>query len=1566
VNIIRKTKNFFGLGWLILFLALVWAGNASAEWTPNDDGEMVWWEPPVTFESMRIAPLNVDTLQENQGEINAEIIFAMDTSGSMSDEFDVLCNRITEIINGVANAGINIGSHIYGIRYNRNCTENTVYNVVVNNGATPTVNHSEDWGPAIVDLSEHYSWPSGHVRIVIPMSDESAQNGGSWDSADEQAANDAIDAAVNNSVLIIPVLCSGYNQGMLTAAQRMAQTTHGRYFTSTSPVNDLVDGIVNAIKDAIGSIEITGIYPYPYIDDAWEDPENTTVYKLSGDIVQLVCQINNNSDKDVTAKLTFEYPDNWNLSEVNNSTFLAIRKRDSMENVEENIDGTYIDDSENGRVSISNIFVPAKSGNQTGRSEDYLIKLRIPTNNAAPDSPELSFKVEWDNTNDPNGQRFETSEKKLNTVAVTKKNKRFIMTNRVQLYERYADGFGPSSTERANVNRILGNLYRLASQQKAYIFYVDRWDIFDDFSTKNPAGNPIAYWDREEYYGCSGSGTSYACTEYSSMNENDLNVVATAIDDYIHYWADQTGGKSNPHWLLIVGDDKVIPFYRATDPTPAPSWTESDSEAYDASEHTEEMAEENWIFTESLYQDTDGSGWGVGKVDFMYTGRLVSDSAANLNSMIETYIRILKDSNSISSEGVTLTSGTDSRCWWIDTFRTTMREAEPYFTNAGYSITCQNDGTCGNDCKSGTWSEGCLYGCEKVTTGNDCTGDTWNFDDLVLSVINAYNDHGLPRSTNNFSGTDFIFCPINSPTFHLFTCLCGLVDGNDSSLMTYSLLNSQFSTVLAATTETSIGHDSVFIKKFYEKLTGQVNEGKNWQSKTPSTIGEALNEAKRAADSDAYYDLSNFAFTLYGVPWISYEPTSSSKMSVSTLEISELNERPLISSLGTPFELQKDVNIDIADDEYRVTEAYGFQFIEIEDFSKYTHDQKIIFPFKRVEIDLPLDTIVTSVSIAGLDSVALGPVNLPVFNEVAPPKHDPIYSETPASYGFVDLINNPIWFVNIGPLTKSVVVNVVPITFDASTKDTTLYKNVILTVNYETNQKGILVSASTDKPSYNTGDQVIAEVKIENTSSEAAQFSVCGKISTVLGNEIGVQNGATTINAGELGDVYLNFGTISTVGSYFLEIEAYGSNGKIGAIQTQFSVSSGKITDFTVPESTAPDETANFAISFNNSGGETLKGTFKTILYKNSQFIGETNPVVIEIPSGQTETANFQWNVPDDFCGEYLALASVVFPDGSDSMSKDFYITSNNLPIADGGPDKKVEVDVGCMGTVTLDGSGSSDPEGNPLIYTWTWNGSSANGVSPTIQLPLGTTTITLVVNNGTEDSEPDKVDITVKDTIPPATQIISPVSNGALQDGVILTADASDVCDVTKVYFYVREADGGSGSPIGYEDLSGAYNGTSWECNFDTNTPLTPDGYYVILTKAVDTNGNEGWSTPVPVSIRNWAVIELLPNTANNKAGRTMPVKFALRIAAAVDPAQPFVYNQELEIRIYDASAPDTILQTSLYGGDSSTDYRIDTAGELYITNFKTSKTPADYVVEIWRMSKNFLVGSFTFETVK
>ncbi len=75
--------------------------------------------------------------------------------------------------------------------------------------------------------------------------------------------------------------------------------------------------------------------------------------------------------------------------------------------------------------------------------------------------------------------------------------------------------------------------------------------------------------------------------------------------------------------------------------------------------------------------------------------------------------------------------------------------------------------------------------------------------------------------------------------------------------------------------------------------------------------------------------------------------------------------------------------------------------------------------------------------------------------------------------------------------------------------------------------------------------------------------------------------------------------------------------------------------------------------------------------------------------------------------------------------------------------------------------------------------------------------------------------------------------------------------------------------------------------------------------------------------------------------------------------------YNEDLEIIIYKSSDPDTILQTS-YFGDGAADYRIINTSELYITNFKTLKQPAEYTVEVRRIDTDFLIGSFTFKTVK
>jgi hypothetical protein len=312
----------------------------------------------------------------------------------------------------------------------------------------------------------------------------------------------------------------------------------------------------------------------------------------------------------------------------------------------------------------------------------------------------------------------------------------------------------------------------------------------------------------------------------------------------------------------------------------------------------------------------------------------------------------------------------------------------------------------------------------------------------------------------------------------------------------------------------------------------------------------------------------------------------------------------------------------------------------------------------------------------------------------------------------------------------------------------------------------------------------------------------------------------------------------------------------------------------------------------------------------------------------------------------------------------------NQPPIANAGPDQTVERTGSTGAQVQLDGSGSTDPDGDAITYEWTWSGGSAAGVNPDVVLPAGETMITLTVSDG-KLTDTDEVIIKIEDTTPPDITIIVPQAYVALQDGVTFQAQVTDASIIDTVSFYLREADGGEGTPIGYEDLEATFNSATgfWEYpwGYSFNTTLLLDGYYVMLARAIDEYDNEGWSDMTPFSIRNWAVIEQLPETPNSKAGRTMPVKFSLRIAASVDPNMPFVYNEYLEIRIYrcdnSGCSSRTLMQTSVFGS-GSTDYRIN--GEMYITNFQTGKTPATYLVEIWRPTKNFMVGSFTFKTVK
>ncbi len=126
-----------------------------------------------------------------------------------------------------------------------------------------------------------------------------------------------------------------------------------------------------------------------------------------------------------------------------------------------------------------------------------------------------------------------------------------------------------------------------------------------------------------------------------------------------------------------------------------------------------------------------------------------------------------------------------------------------------------------------------------------------------------------------------------------------------------------------------------------------------------------------------------------------------------------------------------------------------------------------------------------------------------------------------------------------------------------------------------------------------------------------------------------------------------------------------------------------------------------------------------------------------------------------DVAGSYTV--QLIVNDGTVNSAPDTVTisTENSAPVSAAGADQAVLVN----DTVQLDGSGSSDVDGNSLTYAWSWVAKPAasqaalsddGAAKPTFEVDgVGSYTLRLIVNDGTVNSAPDTVTISTENSAP-------------------------------------------------------------------------------------------------------------------------------------------------------------------------------------------------------------------------
>ena len=745
-----------------------------------------------------------------------------------------------------------------------------------------------------------------------------------------------------------------------------------------------------------------------------------------------------------------------------------------------------------------------------------------------------------------------------------------IIANRKLLYDQYTE---------SEVTSLLNRLFTEAAgfptshSPLGVIYYLDRYD-------------PRAYnWDN-------------TAVDYTSSAT--ANQAADAIDDLIEDWHNDATeyvlinipiiGYINvpvswPNYLMIVGDDDTIPFYRYDDPSndEGIDWMGCTGWCVDSATNPAIRAtDEDYFFTDNPYADVWGGNWQTGDIE-LWVGRLLGEDAADMLSLLAEGV-----SWANGQRGGAVMASVDG--WELGLepdpggagHIADLYDVPALFRGDGFQV--RNDDNPASEVQTIDVMSPFEGGNASWNTDfRNAANDAGGMDIFFIGGHDSYDHASIPG--DDFSPDDTCAAPTcrynrfdnDHPIAMIVGCHGGLpvpdidVAGGVDDDMVYDLIHEGASAYIGATgfSYGSPGnlHRATWGERLIQRFLGQLLLPSGGNS---MAIGKAMAEAKSDyvfgfGSDDALDRKTVTEFNIYGVPWtFIYYPgggtTAQQDVARQEEQAFSTQQGPVVGAAGEGV-YSRTFEIDISDfiTETETQDSIVYDIISIEGGELAIAGGAPILPYiTGYQMTMPYSSTLTSVQIIELDGSSIGTYNIPIA-QVEP------WSEGGLTYTTTTVIEQyyPTKLVHYQETSDGLLFTIYPIQHNPTTDGTSFYNHFFIQVNYEAPLAIAVADFSTDKMVYGPGETEITITSIatlENVGDVSMTLTATLTIKDELGQILGNQTSEEfVVPTGNSYDLPLAWTGWLSDGSYQAKISIWESGKLIGAASTDFQVMSQKI-----------------------------------------------------------------------------------------------------------------------------------------------------------------------------------------------------------------------------------------------------------------------------------------------------------------------------------------------------------------------------------------------------------------------